>query len=144
MSDSCCTCKPPGSLAFGTLTLKVDGYSPTFIRKFEIQIRSFNVLFKQRMSLFYVQMKTTICNSGNAYCPCAVAIRAGGDVFMIKLCAGSKFIGYTSCTDNGILEVEQKSQFRYKVTLICLFLHLLKSFNNLTYRGLILFFSFYI
>lgn len=63
-----------------------------------------------------MQEKTTPCNRGRAFCACAVAVRAGGDVFLINMCGGLKFIGFTSCSDGGILHVRNRTSLRYQVS----------------------------
>ncbi|XP_060561463.1 von Willebrand factor D and EGF domain-containing protein-like [Ruditapes philippinarum] len=62
-----------------------------------------------------VQMKTTPCNDNRAYCACAVAVRAGGDVFLINRCGGLRFIDMTSCKDGGVLIVRKNSEVDYQV-----------------------------
>ncbi|XP_053391345.1 von Willebrand factor D and EGF domain-containing protein-like, partial [Mercenaria mercenaria] len=62
-----------------------------------------------------VQMKTVACNNNRAYCACAVAVRAGGDVFLINLCGGLRFKDMTSCKDGGTLVVQKYSELSYQV-----------------------------
>lgn len=63
-------------------------------------------------------MKTKLCNNNKAYCTCAVAVRAGGDVFLVNHCDLSKRINtMTSCLDGGLLDItkmdDQKIEVRY-------------------------------
>ncbi|XP_053391341.1 von Willebrand factor D and EGF domain-containing protein-like, partial [Mercenaria mercenaria] len=62
-----------------------------------------------------VQERTTLCDHfGRAFCTCAVAIRSGGDIFLINLCNDLKFIGMTSCKDNSLV-IQKYSELEYQV-----------------------------
>lgn len=60
-------------------------------------------------------MRTVSCNNNRAYCACAVAVRAGGDVFLINLCNKYKDIKMTSCGDGGVLVVRKITAYKYEV-----------------------------
>ncbi|XP_060574625.1 von Willebrand factor D and EGF domain-containing protein-like [Ruditapes philippinarum] len=66
-----------------------------------------------------IQEKTTSCFSESEekgpFCTCAVAIRAGGDIFLINLCNDLKFIGMTACKDNGALVIRKQDELNYQV-----------------------------
>lgn len=51
-----------------------------------------------------------------ALCACAVAIRAGKDVFMINICGAINYIGFTSCGEGGILEVLYVTSNKYQAS----------------------------
>ncbi|XP_053394304.1 von Willebrand factor D and EGF domain-containing protein-like [Mercenaria mercenaria] len=87
----------------------VDGYH------FDNQYEGEFILYRNIKYGIEVQEKTTVCNHGRAYCACAVAIRAGADIFLINTCGRLKFIGFTSCSDGGILDVRKRSSLRYQV-----------------------------
>ncbi|CAG2250788.1 unnamed protein product [Mytilus edulis] len=64
-----------------------------------------------------VQMELTPCNSNVAYCICGLAVRAGGDIFVIYLCGGKTIIKYGTCYDK-ILKVKRakRNTKQYKIT----------------------------
>ncbi|KAL3847549.1 hypothetical protein ACJMK2_018454 [Sinanodonta woodiana] len=53
------------------------------------------------------------CNNV-ATCACAVAVRAGGDIFLIDLCGTPGVIKHVSCKEN-ILDVRQISPYMYQI-----------------------------
>ncbi|XP_060064919.1 von Willebrand factor D and EGF domain-containing protein-like [Ylistrum balloti] len=64
-----------------------------------------------------VQMKVTSCNSPlHVYCVCAIAARAGGDVFVIDRCPGvyRPIFEFRSCKDH-ILDVRKINENDYKI-----------------------------
>ena len=65
-------------------------------------------------AILQVQEKTSYCANAAA-CACGVAIRAGGDVFIIHRCNGNHFIGYTHLDDERVLSVVKLDDHRYKV-----------------------------
>ncbi|XP_053391350.1 von Willebrand factor D and EGF domain-containing protein-like [Mercenaria mercenaria] len=76
------------------------------------------ILYMNTEYSIMVQEKTISCFSdddGRPFCTCAVAVRAGGDIFLINLCNDLKFIGMTSCKDNGALVIRQQDEFNYQV-----------------------------
>ncbi|XP_060574617.1 von Willebrand factor D and EGF domain-containing protein-like [Ruditapes philippinarum] len=75
------------------------------------------ILYRNTVYNIEIQERTTSCFSVNRrpFCTCAVAVRAGGDVFLINLCNDLKFIGMTACKDNGALVIRLLDQFNYQV-----------------------------
>nr|XP_034329094.1 uncharacterized protein LOC105339666 [Crassostrea gigas] len=74
---------------------------------------------KRRDYPMEVQIETTACNrypgdpSWTPYCVCAVAIRAGADVFVIERCRNES-IKYRSCRDN-LLDARKEAEMEYKI-----------------------------
>jgi hypothetical protein len=66
-----------------------------------------------------VQERTKYCFGGGRgpVCACAVAVRAGADVFMINRCGTINFLDFVSCDDGGIIQVEKLNDATYKVIL---------------------------
>lgn len=60
-------------------------------------------------------MVTIPCWGGDPKCACAVAVRAGKDVFMINICGLIKFFGFTHCGEGGILQVVRINDYLYNV-----------------------------
>lgn len=61
-------------------------------------------------------MELTPCNSNRAYCICGLAVRAGGDIFVIYLCGGKTIIQYATCFDDILLVKRAKRNTKqYKV-----------------------------
>ncbi|OWF38191.1 von Willebrand factor D and EGF domain-containing protein [Mizuhopecten yessoensis] len=66
-----------------------------------------------------VQMKVTFCNHPlQVFCVCAIAVRAGGDVFVIDRCPGiyRPIFEFRSCEDH-ILDVRKINENNYKIYL---------------------------
>ncbi|XP_021378825.1 uncharacterized protein LOC110466572 isoform X3 [Mizuhopecten yessoensis] len=66
-----------------------------------------------------VQMKVTPCNApAHVFCVCAIAVRAGGDVFVIDSCPGiyRPIFEFRSCEDH-ILDVRKINEHFYKIYL---------------------------
>ncbi|XP_060574620.1 uncharacterized protein LOC132732249 isoform X2 [Ruditapes philippinarum] len=84
-------------------------------KTFENNAFNGSFILYQHESGIQVQMKTIGCNSDRAYCACAVAVRAGGDVFLINICGGLRFIDMTSCKDGGVLIIRETSKVNYQV-----------------------------
>ncbi|XP_033762813.1 von Willebrand factor D and EGF domain-containing protein-like [Pecten maximus] len=66
-----------------------------------------------------VQMKVTPCNPpAHVFCVCAIAVRAGGDVFVIDRCPGiyRNIFEFRSCEDH-ILDVRKINENMYKIYL---------------------------
>eukprot|EP00105_Crassostrea_gigas_P023673 XP_011443598.1 PREDICTED: von Willebrand factor D and EGF domain-containing protein [Crassostrea gigas] len=67
-----------------------------------------------------VQIETTACNSNRGirrqpYCVCALAIRAGADVFVIDRCPNKPIrIKYLSCKEN-LLDARKETEMEYKI-----------------------------
>ncbi|XP_063442694.1 uncharacterized protein LOC134722994 [Mytilus trossulus] len=62
-----------------------------------------------------VQIKLTRCGS-TVFCICGLAVRAGGDIFMIHLCSGRSIVRYASCFDKILLVKRTKRNTkRYKI-----------------------------
>lgn len=93
----------------------IDPHMQTADGNYENQYEGEFVLYRNVKYGIEVQEKTTSCNHGRAFCACAVAIRAGGDTFLINLCGVLRFIGFTSCNDGGILDVQKRNALRYQV-----------------------------
>ncbi|XP_071176210.1 von Willebrand factor D and EGF domain-containing protein-like [Mytilus edulis] len=64
-----------------------------------------------------VQMELAPCNSDRAFCICGLAVRAGGDIFVIYVCGGKTIIKYGTCSDK-ILKVKRakRNTKQYKIT----------------------------
>ncbi|KAL3846695.1 hypothetical protein ACJMK2_017663 [Sinanodonta woodiana] len=82
-------------------------------RYYENQHLGVFIMYRHNSSKQEVQMKTKQCNSV-ATCACAVAVRAGGDIFLIDLCGSPGLIKYVSCKDN-ILDVRQITPYSYQI-----------------------------
>ncbi|KAK3609720.1 hypothetical protein CHS0354_011411 [Potamilus streckersoni] len=82
-------------------------------RYYENQNLGAFVLYRHKSRKQEVQMKTKQCN-GVATCACAVAVRGGGDIFLIDLCRSPVLINHVSCKDN-ILNVRQINAYSYKI-----------------------------
>lgn len=66
-----------------------------------------------------VQMKVTPCNApARVFCVCAIAVRAGGDVFVIDRCPTiyRPIFAFRSCEDH-ILDVRKINENNYKIYL---------------------------
>ncbi|XP_053386618.1 von Willebrand factor D and EGF domain-containing protein-like [Mercenaria mercenaria] len=81
-----------------------------------------------------VQMKTVRCDNDRANCTCAVSVRAGGDIFLINLCNGMKFIGMTTCNDN-LLDIQKYSDLEYQMLKYFL---IPKQMSVLTFTGTVI------
>ncbi|KAJ8302823.1 hypothetical protein KUTeg_019219 [Tegillarca granosa] len=64
-----------------------------------------------------VQIQVTPCNGGNVRCTCGLAVRAGGDVFVINRCSERTMFDFRSCSD-GMLEVTKKNEYDYKASFV--------------------------
>ncbi|KAK3596902.1 hypothetical protein CHS0354_031680 [Potamilus streckersoni] len=84
-----------------------------FSRYYENQNEGVFVMYRHNSSKQEVQMKTKQCNSV-ATCACAVAVRAGGDIFLIDLCRSPVLIKHVSCKEN-ILDVRQITPYSYQI-----------------------------
>ncbi|KAL3847994.1 hypothetical protein ACJMK2_018881 [Sinanodonta woodiana] len=82
-------------------------------RYYENQNPGVFVLYSHKSSKQEVQMRTKRCNSV-AFCACALAVRAGGDLFLIDLCSSLGLIKHVSCKEN-ILDVRQVNAYTYKI-----------------------------
>ncbi|KAK3609722.1 hypothetical protein CHS0354_011413 [Potamilus streckersoni] len=82
-------------------------------RTYENQHEGIFVMYRHNSSKQEVQMKTKRCNSV-AFCACAVAVRAGGDIFLLDLCRSPGLIKHVSCKEN-ILDVRQVNAYLYKI-----------------------------
>ncbi|KAL3846765.1 hypothetical protein ACJMK2_017724 [Sinanodonta woodiana] len=82
-------------------------------RRYENQNLGVFVMYRHISSKQEVQMKTKKCNNF-ATCACAVAVRAGGDIFLIDLCGSPGLIKYASCKEN-ILDVRQITAYYYQI-----------------------------
>ncbi|KAL3846774.1 hypothetical protein ACJMK2_017733 [Sinanodonta woodiana] len=82
-------------------------------RHYENQNLGVFVMYRHNSSKQEVQMKTKQCNSV-ATCACAVAVRAGGDIFLIDLCGSPGLIKYVSCKES-ILDVRQITPYSYQI-----------------------------
>ncbi|KAL3846696.1 hypothetical protein ACJMK2_017664 [Sinanodonta woodiana] len=82
-------------------------------RHYENQNLGVFVMYRHNSSKQEVQIKTKQCNSV-ATCACAVAVRAGGDIFLIDLCGSPGLIKYVSCKEN-ILDVRQITPYSYQI-----------------------------
>ncbi|KAL3847607.1 hypothetical protein ACJMK2_018510 [Sinanodonta woodiana] len=93
----------------------IDPHMRTFdARNYENQNIGDFILYRHRSNKQEVQMRTTPCWSGRATCACAVAVRAGGDLFMINICSKPRLITFVSCAES-ILQVTQINPNLYKV-----------------------------
>ncbi|XP_053387517.1 von Willebrand factor D and EGF domain-containing protein-like isoform X3 [Mercenaria mercenaria] len=72
------------------------------------------MLYKHTATGIEVQIVTTLCRT-NVTCICAVAIRAGKDVFMINVCGLVYFLGFTHCGEGGILQIIRVHDHLYHV-----------------------------
>ncbi|KAL3847606.1 hypothetical protein ACJMK2_018509 [Sinanodonta woodiana] len=94
----------------------IDPHMLTFDgRKYENQNIGDFILYRHRSNKQEVQMRTIPCWSGPT-CACAVAVRAGGDLFMINICSKPRLITFVSCADS-ILQVTQKNPNFYEVIM---------------------------
>ena len=70
-----------------------------------------------------VQTEVTQCTGTSSFCVCGIAVRAGGDVFVINRCPGvtRNVFAFKSCIDD-ILDVRKIDELNYKVhhLTICL------------------------
>ncbi|KAL3846768.1 hypothetical protein ACJMK2_017727 [Sinanodonta woodiana] len=82
-------------------------------RHYENQNLGVFVMYRHNSSKQEVQIKTKQCNSV-ATCACAVAVRAGGDIFLIDLCGSPGLIKYVSCKES-ILDVRQITPYFYQI-----------------------------
>ena len=61
-------------------------------------------------------MKTKRCNKV-ARCACAIAVKAGGDVFVVNRCDGTSFIGFTHTDTQKVLDVIRVHDTKYRVSI---------------------------
>lgn len=73
------------------------------------------------IAILLVQIETTACNRGpgrpkwDPFCVCAVAVRAGADVFVIDRCPYKPIrIKYMSCNEN-LLDARKLDEKNYRV-----------------------------
>ncbi|KAK3609723.1 hypothetical protein CHS0354_011415 [Potamilus streckersoni] len=95
-------------------------------RYYENQNLGVFVMYRHKSNKQEVQMKTKQCNSF-ATCACSVAVRAGGDIFLIDLCRSPEIINQVSCKEN-ILHVRQISSYWYQIymplgTMVSVIIH---------------------
>ncbi|XP_078322917.1 uncharacterized protein LOC144622187 [Crassostrea virginica] len=70
-------------------------------------------------NIMEVQIEVTHCNHGtHIYCVCGIAVRAGGDVFVINRCphVTRNVFAFRSCIDD-ILDVRKIDELNYKIYL---------------------------
>ncbi|KAK3609733.1 hypothetical protein CHS0354_011424 [Potamilus streckersoni] len=93
----------------------IDPHMRTFDeRYYENQNDGDFIMYRHQSNKQEVQMRTTRCWGGGATCACAVAVRAGGDLFMINICSTPRLISFVSCAES-ILQVTRMSPNLYKV-----------------------------
>ncbi|XP_061170596.1 von Willebrand factor D and EGF domain-containing protein-like [Saccostrea echinata] len=98
-----------------------DPHMYTFDRRpYENQYSGRFVLYRGKSTEFptEVQIETTQCNRNPRsipYCVCAIAVRAGGDVFVIDRCPNRRIqIKYLACKDN-LIDARKESELEYKI-----------------------------
>ncbi|XP_060604052.1 von Willebrand factor D and EGF domain-containing protein-like [Ruditapes philippinarum] len=86
-------------------------------RPYENQREGYYMLFQHKISDIEVQERTKYCFGGGRgpVCACAVAVRAGADVFMINRCGTINFLDFVNCDDGGIIQVEKLNDAVYKI-----------------------------
>ncbi|XP_052281256.1 uncharacterized protein LOC127878769 [Dreissena polymorpha] len=75
------------------------------------------ILYWNKKYDIMVQQRTTYCRNNQTTCVCALAIRAGSNVFVIDLCKSFSYIDYLMCEDVQTLKVEliEGTQNVYKI-----------------------------
>ncbi|XP_053377681.1 neurogenic locus notch homolog protein 1-like isoform X15 [Mercenaria mercenaria] len=81
---------------------------------YEMQLEGIFLLYKHKGTNVEVQIITTRCWN-RPTCICAVAIRAGRDVFMINICGSINFFGFTHCGEGGILQIIKVNDNLYNI-----------------------------
>ncbi|XP_060598147.1 uncharacterized protein LOC132751939, partial [Ruditapes philippinarum] len=84
---------------------------------YENQRPGFYMLFHHKESDVEVQEATKYCWGGKSgpVCTCGIAVRAGGDVFMINRCGSINLLDFLHCDDGGIIHVERVNDHKYKI-----------------------------
>ncbi|XP_061185215.1 uncharacterized protein LOC133193273 [Saccostrea echinata] len=98
-------------------SVRADPHMYTFDGKsYECQIPGEFINYRSQHQLQWIQSKHHLCfpSYDGPWCVCAVAARAGRDVFVIDLCGENKIIGYELCEDN-VLKVTKIHDKYYKV-----------------------------
>ncbi|XP_061170736.1 uncharacterized protein LOC133180186 [Saccostrea echinata] len=97
--------------------VRADPHMYTFDGKpYECQIPGEFINYRNQHQLQWIQSKHHLCipSYDGPWCVCAVAARAGRDVFVIDLCGENKVISYELCEDN-VLKVTKIHDKYYKV-----------------------------
>lgn len=73
----------------------------------------------EELKLLQVQVKHSNCWGRRPRCVCAVAVRAGQDVFVIDGCNGMQYINFPLCNENSLKVIKETDRV-YKVKFRCL------------------------
>ncbi|XP_056003373.1 uncharacterized protein LOC125657435 isoform X1 [Ostrea edulis] len=97
--------------------VRADPHMYTFDgQSYECQIPGQFINYRNQHQLQWIQSKLHLCipSYNGPWCVCAVAARAGRDVFVIDLCGRSGVINFELCEDN-VLRVTKVHDRHYKV-----------------------------
>ncbi|XP_061190201.1 von Willebrand factor D and EGF domain-containing protein-like [Saccostrea echinata] len=97
--------------------VRADPHMYTFDGKsYECQTSGEFINYRNQQHLQWIQSKHHLCwpSFNGAWCVCAVAARAGRDVFLVDLCEENGVINFEMCEDN-ILKVTKIHDKHYKV-----------------------------
>ncbi|XP_048750156.2 uncharacterized protein LOC125662024 [Ostrea edulis] len=97
--------------------VRTDPHMYTFDgKRYECQIPGQFINYRNQRQLQWIQSKHHPCfpSRTGPWCVCAVAARAGRDVFVIDLCGGNDVINFEFCEDN-VLKVTKVNDKHYKV-----------------------------
>ncbi|XP_062579358.1 von Willebrand factor D and EGF domain-containing protein-like [Saccostrea cucullata] len=97
--------------------VRADPHMYTFDGKsYECQIPGEFINYRNQPQLQWIQSKHHLCfpSYDGPWCVCAVAARAGRDVFVIDLCGENNVISYELCEDN-VLKVTKIHDKYYKI-----------------------------